>query len=238
MAELLDKVKDEIDEILKGHPEILPRSLPKILDEMDENIRTIAEATRRAEGAARVAREAAIAATKASEEAGKRAVEAGHAGVKAAETATRAAEEAGAKAEATARAGRLAAEEAGKKAEEANEAARKAVGEFRKAANQAAMKAEKASSRAIKASKEVLNRIESLEQRLKDIEESIPREAVVVIREISREEAKTEIERLFAEGKTLYYSDIAKELRLDLELVVDICEELVKEEKVKVAENS
>jgi len=186
MAMLHDKIKDEIDEIMKGHPKILPkilrRPLAQILDELDENNRTVAEVARRAEEAARVA-------TKASVEAEKRAEEA-----------------------------RLAGEKAAKRSIEA----------FKKSAKEA-VKAMKAA---------MLPRIEVLEERLKNLEAFTPREEVVVIREISREEAKTEIERLFAGGKTLYYSDIAKELRLDLELVVDICEELVKEEKVKVAENS
>ena len=66
------------------------------------------------------------------------------------------------------------------------------------------------------------------------VEESVPRETVIVIREISREEAKTEIVRLFKEGKVLYYSDIARKLRLDLELVVNICEELQKQGEVAI----
>jgi len=61
------------------------------------------------------------------------------------------------------------------------------------------------------------------------------RRKIVVLREIGKEEAKMEIERLFARGKTLCYSDIAKKLRIDLELVVDICEELLKEGKIKIA---
>ena len=64
------------------------------------------------------------------------------------------------------------------------------------------------------------------------------KEEIVVLREISRDEAKAEIERLFAEGKTVYYSDIAKKLRIDLELVVDICEELFKEGKIRIADGS
>jgi len=118
----------------------------------------------------------------------------------------------------------------------AAEAARRAEGAAR-AAREAALAATKASAEGEKMAEEVLLRVESLEQRLKDVEESISREAVVVIREISREEAKTEIERLFKEGKVLYYSDIARQLRIDLEVVVDICEELSKEGKVRVADN-
>lgn len=81
-------------------------------------------------------------------------------------------------------------------------------------------------------------RIWAIEERLANIEATIPKEEVIVLREISRDEAKAEIERLFAEGGTLYYSDIAKKLCIDLELVVDVCEELFKEGKVRIAEAS
>ena len=66
----------------------------------------------------------------------------------------------------------------------------------------------------------------AIEKRLANIESYIPEERVIVLREISREEAKEEIRNLFSTGRTLYYSDIAQELQLDLEIVVDICNEL------------
>ncbi len=68
--------------------------------------------------------------------------------------------------------------------------------------------------------------IEQIKQRLAELEERIPEERVIVLKEISKEEATEEIRQLFSSGRTLYYSDIAEELRLDLELVVDICHEL------------
>ncbi|MDD4323190.1 MAG: hypothetical protein WC075_02905 [Dehalococcoidales bacterium] len=40
---------------------------------------------------------------------------------------------------------------------------------------------------------------------------------------MTKEEATKEIRRLFATGKTYYYSDIAEELGLSLKTVVDIC---------------
>ena len=52
------------------------------------------------------------------------------------------------------------------------------------------------------------------------------KEPTVILKTISREEAVKEIEELFKKEGTLYYSDIADRLRLDLELVVDICNEL------------
>jgi len=50
----------------------------------------------------------------------------------------------------------------------------------------------------------------------------------------NRWEAKQKIERLFKKGKTLWYSDIAEILGLNLKLVVKICRELVEEGKIEV----
>ena len=68
--------------------------------------------------------------------------------------------------------------------------------------------------------------------------ETQPEEKVTVLREISREQAKQEIQQLFSSGRTLFYSDIAEELRLDLELVVDICRELQGSGEVKIDESA
>lgn len=51
-------------------------------------------------------------------------------------------------------------------------------------------------------------------------------EKVIILREINREEARQEILELFSIERTLYYSDIAEKLQLDLKLVVEICHEL------------
>ena len=59
---------------------------------------------------------------------------------------------------------------------------------------------------------------------------------VVILREIPRDQAKKEIVELFNKSGTLYFSDIAENLRLDLELVVLLCEELKKEGKIKIKE--
>ena len=80
--------------------------------------------------------------------------------------------------------------------------------------------------------------IERIKQRLAELERRMPEEKVIVLREISREQAKQEIQELFSNGRTLYYSDIAEELRLDLELVVDICRELQGSGEIKVDENA
>jgi len=73
--------------------------------------------------------------------------------------------------------------------------------------------------------------LERIKQKLLELES---REKVIVLREITREEAKREIKQLFESGRTLYYSDIVKELKLDLETVVDICNELMESGAVAV----
>jgi len=77
-------------------------------------------------------------------------------------------------------------------------------------------------------------RIRAIEERLADVEANVTKERTVVLREISREEAKEEIRNLFSTERTLYYSDIAKELGLDLEMVVDICSELQKSGEISI----
>jgi len=80
--------------------------------------------------------------------------------------------------------------------------------------------------------------IEQIKQKLSELEERIPEEKVIVLREISREEAEQEIRELFSSGRTLYYSDIAEELRLDLELVVVICHKLQESGELRIDESA
>ncbi|MBI4303916.1 MAG: hypothetical protein HY665_06220 [Chloroflexi bacterium] len=80
--------------------------------------------------------------------------------------------------------------------------------------------------------------IRRIEERLAVIEASLPKEKVVVLREVSREQAKAEIQSLFARGKTLYYSDIAERLGLDLRMVVEICNELQKSGEIEVIDDA
>ena len=61
---------------------------------------------------------------------------------------------------------------------------------------------------------------------------------MIDLREITKEEARDEIIDLFATGETLYYSDIAFRLRLDLEMVVDVCHQLVDEGLIYVADHA
>ena len=60
-----------------------------------------------------------------------------------------------------------------------------------------------------------------------ELEKRIPQERVLVLRDIPREQARNEVKELFESGRTLYYSDIADELSLDLEFVVSVCNELL-----------
>jgi hypothetical protein len=77
-------------------------------------------------------------------------------------------------------------------------------------------------------------RITELEERVTILESQIPTQEVVVLREISREQAKREVLEAFQSGETLFYSDIAKRLRIDLELAVELCEELRKEGEIYI----
>ena len=63
-------------------------------------------------------------------------------------------------------------------------------------------------------------------------------EQVIVLREITREEARAEIIDIFASGETLYYSDISERLRIDLEVVVEICLELQAEGAIRVDDDA
>ncbi len=75
-------------------------------------------------------------------------------------------------------------------------------------------------------------RVRSLEQQLAALSEDAPE--VVVLRTVTRKQAKKEILSLFAGGGTWYYSDVARELKLDLEQVVEICNELLEEQEIMV----
>jgi len=80
-------------------------------------------------------------------------------------------------------------------------------------------------------------KIRIIEERVAVIEAEIAQERVVILRELSREEAEKEILELFHDGQTLYYSDIAEKLRLDLKLVVEICNELQSRGEIQVVDD-
>jgi Mn-dependent DtxR family transcriptional regulator len=84
--------------------------------------------------------------------------------------------------------------------------------------------------------------VERIEHRIDELvgrgnsEEGTTAGEVIILRSISREQAKKEILDLFDTYEKLDYGDIAEKLRLDLEQVVEIVGELKKEGEVEVAE--
>jgi Mn-dependent DtxR family transcriptional regulator len=59
-------------------------------------------------------------------------------------------------------------------------------------------------------------------------------EQVIALRSITREQARQEILELFQSGETLFFSDIAERLRIDLPLLIEICQELCEEGEIGV----
>lgn len=76
--------------------------------------------------------------------------------------------------------------------------------------------------------------LQRIKRRLSELERRIPEEKVIVLREIKREDAKKEIRELLKGGRTLYFSEIAGELSIDLELVVGICQELLEKGEIGI----
>ncbi len=83
--------------------------------------------------------------------------------------------------------------------------------------------------------------LEALKARVLDLEEEVARllalttdEEVIELRDVSKEEAKQEILAMFQSGETLFYSDLATRLRLDLPWVVEVCQELEQEGEIEV----
>ena len=62
---------------------------------------------------------------------------------------------------------------------------------------------------------------------------------IIVLRTISREQAKQEIQDLFQAGETHYYSNLAERLRIDLPVVVELCQQFIEEGDIEIdAEHS
>jgi sugar-specific transcriptional regulator TrmB len=85
---------------------------------------------------------------------------------------------------------------------------------------------------------EQVDRLERVIEKMSDVTEIMQSrsEEVMVLRSITRDEAKKEIIDLLDKSEKLYYYDIAEALRLDLEQVVDLMSELESEGVVGVAE--
>jgi hypothetical protein len=81
---------------------------------------------------------------------------------------------------------------------------------------------------------ELRQRSVTIEQEVKVLKDSGPEGEVIILRTIRRKQAKREIQELFQSGETLFYSDIARLLKLELALVVDLCQELEQEGEIEV----
>ena len=80
----------------------------------------------------------------------------------------------------------------------------------------------------------IFDRLSELEKKIESFS-SIPK--VVVIEEISREEAKKRISECLNEiDEKIYPSEIAERLHIDYDLCVEIIEELLKEGKIEIVE--
>jgi len=75
-----------------------------------------------------------------------------------------------------------------------------------------------------------------LKARLEELEQSVGEgsEDEIMIKDLTKEEAKEEIVKLFKSGRTLYYSDLVKELGIELPMVVEICDELQESNQIEI----
>jgi uncharacterized coiled-coil protein SlyX len=80
-------------------------------------------------------------------------------------------------------------------------------------------------------------RVQTLEQEIEELRASSA-EHVIVLRSVPREQAKSEIRALFEPGEVLYYSDISRRLRIELPLVVEICQELTDEGEIGIHDDA
>jgi len=81
-------------------------------------------------------------------------------------------------------------------------------------------------------------RIAALERQVASLTEQLERltegpNGVVPLRPLSRQEARAEIIGLFETGETLYYSDIVGRLGIDIDDVIEICNELEREGRIE-----
>jgi hypothetical protein len=157
---------------------------------------------------------------RAAAEAGRKALEAAQAAAQAANAATNASMEAEKRAGEARQAGLLASQNTIKAVAKTEAQFKKTTGEI--STSNAAL----------------LQRIKVLEDRLTKVETTQPDNKIILVRKITKKEAEKEICGLFSKGETLYYSDIAERLNLDLQLVVKICNKLQKSGEIKIDDNA
>ena len=110
-----------------------------------------------------------------------------------------------------------------------------APGNSRPASRKTGSAASVSSGKSVRAEVGLLRaRVKALEGEVALLKSALPVDEVIVLRTIERDQAKQEILELFRSGETLYYSDIARRLRIDLPLVVDFSEELLEAEEIEV----
>lgn len=93
-------------------------------------------------------------------------------------------------------------------------------------------------SEAIKSAlRPIQRRLDLIESQLSEISELISQdkdEETIILRDVSFNQAREEIEELFRNTTdNLYFSSIMEQLRIDLELVVSVCNELLDEGKIE-----
>jgi hypothetical protein len=77
-------------------------------------------------------------------------------------------------------------------------------------------------------------RVVALEEEIAELKGLSVEEEVIMLKDVTRSDAKTEIKELFQSGGTWYYSDIARKLKIDLSTVVELCTELMNEGEIYV----
>lgn len=76
-------------------------------------------------------------------------------------------------------------------------------------------------------------RVAALEEEVEALKISIPEQEVIVLRPISRKQAKKEILELLRGGGSLDQEEVAERLSLQLSLVAELCNELIQEGEIK-----
>ena len=78
----------------------------------------------------------------------------------------------------------------------------------------------------------------ALKHRLPELKVKFMGKRMIELRDVTKKELKHEIRKLFSNGQTLYYSDIAEQLGVDLKSVVDVCRELQENKEIGVDDSA
>lgn len=90
--------------------------------------------------------------------------------------------------------------------------------------------------------KPLYQEISKNKERIRELEDEFTktnevRSKIIVVQEISKEDAKARIKELFDKhsGENIYPSEVAEKLQIDYDLVLEIVEDLIKEDEIEVA---